>query len=99
MDTQISETSYTSGLKKEVHQNNTKTRVASKLLELAFATSKQLNFNGQINSVKLIKVIKMLQKIYFKACCEWKIQHPTPFSVFTASKVKAKVILSFSSLH
>lgn len=92
MDTQISETLYTSGLKKkEVHQNNIKNRVASKLLELAFATSKQLNFNGPINSLKLIKVIKMLQKIYFKACCDWKIQHPT--------QVKAKVILSFSSLH
>lgn len=54
-------------------------------------TLKQLNFNGPINSLKLIKVIKMLQKIYFKACCDWKIQHPT--------QVKAKVILSFSSLH
>lgn len=54
-------------------------------------TLKQLNFNRPINSLKLIKVIKMLQKIYFKACCDWKIQHPT--------QVKAKVILSFSSLH
>lgn len=76
MDTQISETLYTSGLKKK------------KSIKI---TLKQLNFNGPINSLKLIKVIKMLQKIYFKACCDWKIQHPT--------QVKAKVILSFSSLH